>query len=74
VHQGEDFQMTVFDIYSQAFGQGTGSISGNQTEFSLRRLDIGFGSGSGSVSSDGRQISGEVQYGVQRFPFSPTKR
>jgi len=74
VHQGDNFQMTVFDIYSQTIGQGTGSISGNQTEFSLQRLDIGFGSGSGSVSPDGRKISGEVQYGMQRFTFSLTKR
>lgn len=74
VHQGDNFQMYAFDIYNQTIGQGTGSISGNQTEFSLQRIDIGFGSGRGSVSPDGCRISGEVQYGMQRFPFSLTKR
>ncbi|MCP4982950.1 MAG: toll/interleukin-1 receptor domain-containing protein [Gammaproteobacteria bacterium] len=74
VHQGDSFQMSAFDIYGQAIGQGTGSISGNQTEFSLQRIDIGFGSGRGSVSPDGRRISGEVHYGMQRFPFSLIKR
>jgi len=74
IHQGDNYQMVAFDLYNQVIGQGNGSISGNQIEFSLQRIDIGFGSGRGTISPDGRQISGEVHYGAQRFPFSLTKR
>jgi len=72
-HSNDTLQMMAYDAYGQAIGQGTGSIEGSQIQFSLQRIDYGYGTGRGTVTPDGRLISGEVQYGIQRFPFSLTK-
>ena len=74
LQQGDNVQMAAFDLYGQPIGQGSGSISGSQIDFSLTRFDIGFGSGQGIISYDGRQISGQVNYDGQRFPFSLVRR
>ena len=69
-HRGEDLRVFLLDHTGHAIGQGHGTISGNQIQFSIRRPDYGLGNGTGTISPDGRQISGAVQYGVQRFGFS----
>jgi hypothetical protein len=69
-HRGENLQVWLLDFSGRAVGQGTGTVTGNQIRFSLRRPDYGQGTGTATISSDGRQISGAVQYGLQRFGFS----
>ncbi len=68
--RGEQLQVSMLDFGGRPVGQGNGTITGNQVRFSLYRPGYGQGSGSGTVSPDGRQISGEIQYGYQRFGFS----
>lgn len=60
--------------YGQPVGQGRGTLNGNQLQFLLRHVEFGEGTGSGTVTPDGRQIHGMVQYGIQRFAVSLTKR
>lgn len=74
LQQGDNVQMAAYDLYGQPIGQGSGSISGDQINFTLTRLDIGFGSGQSIISHDGRQISGQVNYNGQRYPFSLVRR
>jgi TIR domain len=69
-HRGENLQVWLLDFSGRAVGQGTGTVTGNQIRFSLRRPDYGQGTGTATISSDGRQISGAVQYGLPRFGFS----
>lgn len=73
-HRGQDLQVSMLGPFGQVVGQGMGSVSGNQIQFSLQRPDYGMGTGTGTASSDGRQISGEIRYGMQRFGFSIWKR
>ena len=70
---GNNLEMTAY-LFGQVVGQGRGVLSGNEVRFTLQRVDFGQGSGTGIVSPDGRRISGEVQYGLQRFPVSLSKR
>ena len=67
---GEQLQVAMLDYGGRPVGQGNGTITGNQVRFSLYRPGYGQGSGSGTVSPDGRQISGAIQYGYQKFGFS----
>jgi len=69
-HRGENLQIYLLDNRGHAVGGGSGTISGNQIRFSIRRPDYGHGTGTATVSPDGRQISGAVQYSTQRFGFS----
>jgi TIR domain len=71
--RGTDVQIYMIDYSGRRVGQGTGTITGNHVLFSLRRPGYGQGSGTGTVSADGRQISGAIQYGHQRFGFSISK-
>ncbi len=66
--RGQNLLIYLLGYGNQPAGQGT--MTGNQVRFSLRRPDYGQGSGTGTVSPDGRQISGAIQYGHQRFGFS----
>ncbi len=66
-HRGDSLRLSLLDIYGQALGHGEGTITGSQLQFSIFRPDLGHGKGTGTASSDGRQISGSVQYGTQRF-------
>ena len=73
-HRGNSMRLFLLDQYGQAVGQGEGTISGSQLQFSLFRPDLGQGRGTGTASADGRQISGSVQYGAQRYGFSISRR
>jgi hypothetical protein len=73
-HQGDDIHVAMLDFLGRTVGQGRGTLSGNQIEFSINRPDLGPGSGRATVSPDGRQISGQVQYGMDRYGFSMSKR
>ena len=55
-------------------GEGDATIAGNQIRFTIWRPDLGDGTGSATVSPDGRRISGDVRYGNQRYGFSISKR
>ena len=72
-HRGEHLLVYLLDYGGRPVGQGSGTVTGNQIRFSLQRPDYGQGNGTGTVSSDGRQISGAIQYGHQRFGFSISK-
>lgn len=71
---GESIRIWLLDNYGQAVGQGEGTITGSRLQFSIFRPDLGNGRGTATVSSDGRQISGSVQYGGQSYGFSISKR
>jgi len=73
-HRGENLQISLLNNWGQVVGGGSATVYGNQIQFSIRRPDYGPGTGSATVSPDGRQISGAVQYAMQRFGFSITKR
>ena len=49
-------------------------VAGKEVQFSIWRPDLGHGKGVGTVSPDGRQVSGAVQYGAQRYGFSIWRR
>ena len=70
IQQGNAVQLWLLGPGGQPVGEGAGSVNGNQIQFDLQRPDYGFGSGTGTVSPDGLQINGTVQYGAQRFAFS----
>ena len=72
-HRGDNVEISLLNNWGQIVGGGRATISGNQIRFSIRRPDYGPGTGTGTVSVDGRQISGAVQYAMQRFGFSITK-
>lgn len=74
LHRGDDLQLMAYDPYGQVVGQGEGSVTENQIQFNLQRVDLGYGTGTGTVAADGNQISGQVQYGMQRFGFSIMRR
>jgi hypothetical protein len=72
-HREDTLQLWLMGPGGQPVGQGSGVLRGNQIQFNLQRPDYGYGTGSGTVSADGRQISGMIQYGEQRFGFSITR-
>ena len=74
VDRGDSLQLSMLGPFGEVVGQGIGSMSGNQIQFSVQRPEYGTGNGIATVSPDGRQISGEIQYGTQRFGFSISKR
>lgn len=74
VHRGDVLQLWMFGPGSQPVGQGKGSVTGNQIQFTMQRPDYGHGTGTGTVAPDGRRISGGIEYGFQRFGFSISKR
>ncbi|MBW7991760.1 MAG: TIR domain-containing protein [Planctomycetes bacterium] len=68
-HRDESIRFWLLDYYGQAVGQGEGTITDNQ--FSSQYFGpILAARGTATASSDGRQISGSVQYGAQRYGFS----
>jgi len=73
-HRGENLEISLLNNWGQVVGGGSATLSGNQIRFSIRRPDYGPGTGTATVSPDGRQISGAVQYAMQRFGFSISKR
>jgi hypothetical protein len=73
VHQGNNVQISLM-AGGRRMGRGNATLDGNQVQLSIWRADLGEGSGTGTVSPDGRQISGSVQYGFQRFGFSISRR
>ena len=73
VHRGDEIKIYLLSG-GRPMGEGEASLSGNQVRFTIWRPDLGNGDGFGTVSSDGRQISGSVQYSSQRFGFSISKR
>lgn len=68
--RGDTLQISMLDHAGRAFGGGSGTVTGNQIQFSLQRAGYGEGRGHAMVSPDGRQVSGSVQYGNQRYGFS----
>ncbi|MDH3412939.1 MAG: TIR domain-containing protein [Gammaproteobacteria bacterium] len=73
-HRGQTIRFSLLDQFGHAVGQGQGTITGSQLQFSIFRPDLGQGTGRGTASPDGRQISGSVQYGAQRYGFSISRR
>lgn len=71
--RGERLEVYLLDYGGRAVGQGSGTLAGNQIRFSLWRPEYGQGNGTGTVSPDGQQISGAIQYGRQKFGFSISK-
>jgi hypothetical protein len=69
-HVGDDLRFSLLDGWGRAIGQGNGTITGNQVRFSLRHPQYGVGSGTGTASSDGCQVSGFIQYTSHRFGFN----
>ena len=55
-------------------GNGNATITGDQLQLSVYRSDLGQGIGAGTISPDGKQISGVIRYGIQSFGFSISKR
>jgi len=72
-HVGDDLRFSLLDNWGRAVGQGNGTITGNQVRFSVRHPQYGAGSGTGTASSDGRQVSGAIDYGSRRFGFNIVK-
>ena len=73
VHRGSDVKIYLLSG-GRPVGEGDATIAGNEVRFSIWRPDLGHGKGVGTVSPDGRQVSGAVQYGSQRFGFSIWRR
>lgn len=73
VHRGSDVKIYLLSG-GRPVGEGDATIAGNQVQFSIWRPDLGHGTGAGTVSPDGRQLSGAVRYGAQRYGFSISRR
>jgi hypothetical protein len=73
VHRGDDVKIYLLSG-GQPMGEGDATISGNRVRLTIWRPDLGTGTGTGTVSPDGRQVSGAIQYGSQRYGFSISKR
>jgi hypothetical protein len=73
VHRGDTLKIYLLSG-GRPMGEGDASLDGNKVQFSIWRPDLGDGRGTGTVSADGRQISGSIQYGFQRYGFSISKR
>jgi hypothetical protein len=73
VHHGDDVKIYLVPG-GQTMGEGDATLDGNRVRFTIWRADLGNGTGTGTVSPDGRQISGAIQYGSQRYGFSISRR
>lgn len=73
VHHGDDVKIYLLSG-GRTMGEGDATISGNRVRLTIWRPDLGNGTGTGTVSPDGRQISGAIQYGSQRYGFSISRR
>jgi hypothetical protein len=73
VHRGSDVKIYLLSG-GRPMGEGDATIDGNQVRLSIWRPDLGSGSGTGTVSPDGRQVSGALRYGSQRYGFSISRR
>jgi hypothetical protein len=73
VHRGDEIKIYLMSG-GRPMGEADASIEGNQVRFTIWRPDLGKGRGVGTVSPDGRQISGSVQYGFQSYGFSISRR
>jgi hypothetical protein len=73
VHRGDNVKIYLLSD-GRPMGEGDATIVGNRVRLSIWRPDLGNGTGTGTVSPDGRQISGAIQYGSQRFGFSISRR
>ena len=69
VHRGSDIKIYLLSG-GRPMGEGDATLDGNQVRLSIWRPDLGNGSGIGTVSPDGRQVSGAIRYGGQRYGFS----
>lgn len=72
VHRGGDVKIYLLSG-GRPMGEGDATIVGNQVQLSIWRPDLGAGTGMGTVSPDGRQVSGVIRYGSRRFGFSISK-
>ena len=73
VHQGNTVKIYLFSG-GRPMGEGNATLAGNRVRLSIWRPDLGDGTGTGTISADGGQISGAIQYGSQRYGFSISRR
>jgi hypothetical protein len=73
VHRGSDIKVYLLSG-GRPMGEGDATLDGNEVRLSIWRPDLGSGSGTGTVSPDGRQVSGAIRYGSQRYGFSISRR
>jgi hypothetical protein len=73
VHRGSDVKIYLLSG-GRPMGEGDATVDGSQVRLSIWRPDLGNGSGTGTVSPDGRQVSGALRYGGQRYGFSISRR
>lgn len=69
VHRGGEVKIYLLSG-GRTMGQGNATIVGNRIQFSIWRPDFGDGTGVGTVSPNGRQVSGSVRYGSRSYGFS----
>jgi len=72
MHQGGDVKILLLSG-DRVLGEGSAKIDGSRVQVSIWRRDLGSGTGSATVSADGRQISGIVRYGSRSYGFSISK-
>jgi hypothetical protein len=73
VHHGGDVKIFLLSG-GRMMGEGDATIVGSRVQLSIWRRDLGSGAGSGTVSANGRQVSGLIRYGSRSYGFSISKR
>jgi TIR domain len=72
-HRGDEVKIYLLSG-GRTMGEGDATLDGHRVRLTIWRPDLGNGTGTGTVSPDGRQISGAIQYGSQRYGFSISRR